>query len=112
MHTSHRISALQEAIDKSGASIAVFASSLTSHLKREKNPVLAAHVWNWLRRDGGAPAWIAPSIEALTGVTCERLCPETRWDVLRSSSGVVSNELNTPFTAIAANKSSFLQAKL
>lgn len=106
MQTSNRTAALQEAIDKSGASIAAFASSLTLHTQREKTPVHASHVWNWLRRDGGAPAWIAPSIEALTGVTCERLCPETRWDVLRGIALKQQIPANTPITTTAENKSS------
>ena len=65
--------ALEEAIAVAGG---------ITHLARALN--LSSHnvVGQWRRN--GVPARHAPDVEALTGVTCERLCPAVNWAVLRN----------------------------
>ena len=65
--------ALEEAIAVAGG---------ITHLARALN--LSSHnvVGQW--RTNGVPAKHAPDVEALTGVTCERLCPAVNWAVLRN----------------------------
>jgi len=43
------------------------------------------HVSHWLKSEKGVPAEYCPLIEEATGVTCERLRPDVRWDVVRQS---------------------------
>jgi DNA-binding transcriptional regulator YdaS (Cro superfamily) len=38
-------------------------------------------VSQWI--ENGVPAKYCPDIEDLTGVPCERLCPEVRWGLVR-----------------------------
>jgi DNA-binding transcriptional regulator YdaS (Cro superfamily) len=59
-------------------------------------------MWNWINRDGGAPAEVCPDIEAATGVKCEELCPGVRWDVLRNQPNQKSAR------AKADNRTSFI----
>lgn len=39
----------------------------------------------WLLRRRGAPEYICPDIEFLTGIPCEVLQPATHWHILRNS---------------------------
>lgn len=74
------VDALKRAIALAGGTNH-FAASLP--FSQSGNPVTSAHIWNWINRDGGAPAEICPDIEARTGVRCELLRPEVNWAVLR-----------------------------
>lgn len=45
------------------------------------HPIRQGHVWSWMNLQGGlAPPYIAPLVEAATGVSCELLRPDLRWD--------------------------------
>ena len=45
------------------------------------HPIRQAHVWNWMNLQGGlTPPYMAPLVEAATGVSCELLRPDLRWD--------------------------------
>ena len=61
---------------------AIAAAGGITKLARALN--LSSHnvVGQW--RANGVPAKHAPDVEALTGVTCERLCPAVNWAVLRN----------------------------
>lgn len=76
------VESLVQAVEKMGGQTAL-AGALS---KRCPEPVSQASVWNWINRDGGAPAKFCPDIEDLTGVKCEHLCPGTNWAVLRKQS--------------------------
>lgn len=74
------VDALKQAVDFSGGQSS-FASKLAS--RRNDGGVSQAQVWNWINRGNGAPATYCPDIEALTGIKCELLRPDTNWAVLR-----------------------------
>jgi DNA-binding transcriptional regulator YdaS (Cro superfamily) len=59
-------------------------------------------VANWLKR-GTVPAEYCPRIESATGgqVTCEGLCPDVAWSVLRNSAEAAPTEPTTEPTANA-----------
>ena len=65
--------ALEEAIAVAGG---------ITHLARALNLTSHNVIGQW--RANGVPAKHAPDVEALTGVTCERLCPAVNWAVLRN----------------------------
>lgn len=44
-------------------------------------------IFQW--RVSGVPAKYCPDIEALTGVTCESLCPEVKWGLVRDRRAVI-----------------------
>lgn len=44
------------------------------------------HVSHWLKSAKGVPAEHCPAIEDATGVRCEKLRPDVRWEVLRRGS--------------------------
>lgn len=69
------LTALQRAVELAGGQ-----SALARHIHCESHPVRQGHVWNWLNIKGQqVPPAIAPAIEAQTGVTCEQLRPDLRW---------------------------------
>lgn len=75
------IAALREAIDhyKSRA-------QFTRRLKEQvagRFKITPAHVSMWIRRLTGVPSYLAPDVEAISGVAVERLCPEVSWHVVR-----------------------------
>lgn len=76
------VDALMRAIDIAGGRSAL-AEKLPTNPDGSK--VSTARIWNWVNRDGGAPASVCPDIEAITGVKCEELCPGTNWAVLRGT---------------------------
>lgn len=46
----------------------------------EKLGVGQGHIWNWLYRNKhGVPPEYAPKIEAVTGVSRKKLCPDFPW---------------------------------
>jgi hypothetical protein len=47
----------------------------------------------WLAN--GVPPKYCPDIEALTGVTCERLCPEVKWGLVRDRRNAARNKPRT-----------------
>jgi DNA-binding transcriptional regulator YdaS (Cro superfamily) len=60
--------------------------------KRINQAQLAKHfelsrsaVSQWFSKENGVPAERCPEIEAITGVKCEELRPDIKWDVLRKS---------------------------
>jgi len=55
-------------------------------LSRELNLTGHATVYQWTKTR--VPAEHCPDIEALTGVRCEDLRPDVRWDVLRKSNDI------------------------
>jgi DNA-binding transcriptional regulator YdaS (Cro superfamily) len=59
---------------------AALASDLTKRLEQD---ISRTRVWNWINRDKRFPAEFCPSIEAITGITCEQLRPDVEWSVLR-----------------------------
>lgn len=61
------------------------AISAAGGITQLARPNFGSHnvVGQW--RINGVPAKHAPDIEALTGVMCERLCPEVNWKVLRAN---------------------------
>lgn len=69
--------------EKQALEDAISAAGGITQLARALN--LGSHnvVGQW--RINGVPAKHAPDIEALTGVMCERLCPEVNWKVLRAN---------------------------
>lgn len=67
--------ALREAIKFAGGQ-----SALARVCKKQQG-----HVSHWLKSGKGVPAEYCPLIEEATGVTCERLRPDVRWDVVRLS---------------------------
>lgn len=67
------VTALKEAVDIAGGQSAL----------AEKLRVSPVRIWNWLNRDGGAPASFCPDIEAATKIPCEQLYPDANWAVLR-----------------------------
>lgn len=45
------------------------------------HPIRQGHVWSWLNLQGGlTPPYLAPLVEVATGVNCELLRPDLRWD--------------------------------
>jgi hypothetical protein len=69
--------ALREAFEKAGSRV-----SLMEKLnERGHNISSIGVIGQWLRN--GVPARYCPDIEELTGVSCERLCPEVRWSIVR-----------------------------
>jgi len=45
------------------------------------HPIRQAHVWNWMNvQNGLTPPYVAPLVEAATGITCEQLRPDLRWE--------------------------------
>lgn len=76
------VDALKQAVDLLGSQGAM-ATKLTTY--RNGSDISQALVWNWINRDGGAPAYICPDIEAITGVKCELLRPDVNWAVLRKT---------------------------
>lgn len=62
---------------------AISAAGGITQLARALNLGSHSVVGQW--RINGVPAKHAPDIEALTGVMCERLCPEVNWKVLRAN---------------------------
>lgn len=45
------------------------------------HPIRQGHVWSWLNLQGGlTPPYLAPLVEVATGVSCEVLRPDLRWD--------------------------------
>lgn len=47
--------------------------------------ITSSHVFNWTQRKGGSgiPTNIAPDVEKISGIPCERLCPTTHWHIVR-----------------------------
>ncbi len=66
--------ALNEAIKKGGG-MAAFAASIGAP------SIYAVKQW----RISGVPTAYCPTIERVTGVSCERLCPKVEWSVLRNT---------------------------
>lgn len=70
--------ALREAFVKAGGRV-----SLMEKLnKRGHNIKSIGVIGQWLKN--GVPAPYGPDIEELTGVACERLCPEVKWGLVRN----------------------------
>ena len=63
------LEALQIAVDTAGSQ-----SALARLLDKKQG-----HVWDWLNKNGQAPAEVCPTIEALTGVACEDLRSDLAW---------------------------------
>lgn len=82
MEMTTPVCALLEAIAKFDTK-AKFARALR---EQSGKPITWPHVNNWIKRGKGASAEYAPSIEAISGVPCERLRPGVCWHVLRESS--------------------------
>ena len=64
--------ALEEAISQAGG-----ITKMAAALGLGSHNVIA----QWRR--SGVPAKHAPDVEGLTGIPCERLCPNVNWSVLR-----------------------------
>lgn len=60
------------------------AALITEAMPHLVKPVLRQHIGNWLESKL-VPANYCPTIERVTGVRCEDLCPTTDWAVLRAS---------------------------
>jgi DNA-binding transcriptional regulator YdaS (Cro superfamily) len=72
-----RTAALAEAIEAAGSK-----KALLEQLNKRGHDIRSHNVVSqWLRN--GVPAKYCPDIEALTGVTCERLCPDVKWGLVR-----------------------------
>jgi DNA-binding transcriptional regulator YdaS (Cro superfamily) len=72
-----RTAALAEAIEALGSK-----KALLEQLNKRGHDIRSHNVVSqWLRN--GVPAKYCPDIEALTGVTCERLCPDVNWGLVR-----------------------------
>lgn len=69
--TKHENAAMRLAVDRAGG-----LSKLANSLGKPQNVVS-----NWLTR--GAPIEACPDIEAITGVPCEELRPQTDWKKFR-----------------------------
>ena len=69
------ISGIQEAVNKYGGSPSKLAAAVGGDVKRQ-------HVEHWLK-SGVVSAPNCPLVELATGVPCERLNPDVRWDVVR-----------------------------
>lgn len=74
------LEALQKAFDALGGTATAMAAALGGDVTRQ-------NVEYWIKV-GRVPAAYAPSIEEATRkvgmlVTCEALCPDVRWDVVR-----------------------------
>ncbi len=113
MSSETNVIALQKAMGQFETQ-AAFIDALNEHLMPEK-AITRSRIRNWLVRDGGAPAAVCPSIEAVSGVKCEELCDYVRWDVLRGTSGPVNKEVNKHMAgvdvkALPANNESYLKA--
>lgn len=75
------IAALREAIDNYKS-----RAQFTRKLKEQvagRFKITPAHVSMWIRRMTGVPSYLAPDVEAISGVAVERLCPNVSWHVLR-----------------------------
>ena len=72
--------ALLLAIAKSNGQ-AELARRMSAVMPERSKPVITANFYQWLIN--GTPAAVAPTIERLTGVQCELLCPHVDWAVLR-----------------------------
>lgn len=112
MNLATNVISLKTAIGKFETQ-AAFIDALNEHLAPTK-AITRSRIRNWLIRDGGAPAAVCPSIEAISGVKCEELCSGVRWDVLRGASGPekkASGEhlKEVDITALPANSSNYLQ---
>jgi DNA-binding transcriptional regulator YdaS (Cro superfamily) len=57
------------------------AALLTERMKPIGRTVSKASISRWKKER--VPAEVCPDIEALTGITCERLRPDVNWAVLR-----------------------------
>jgi DNA-binding transcriptional regulator YdaS (Cro superfamily) len=68
---------LDEACNTAGGS-----TRLAELLTQRGRKTSKASISRWKKER--VPAEACPDIEAVTGVTCERLRPDVRWDVLRS----------------------------
>jgi hypothetical protein len=69
--------ALREAFEKAGSRV-----SLMEKLNERGHQISAIGVISqWLKN--GVPARYCPDIEELTGVSCERLCPDVKWGLVR-----------------------------
>ena len=113
MSSETNVIALQKAMKKFETQ-AAFIDALNEHLSPVK-AITRSRIRNWRIRDGGAPAAVCPSIEAISGVKCEELCDYVRWDVLRGKSGSAIKESGkhiegVDVMALPANNASFLQA--
>lgn len=55
--------------------------ALAELVTRLGHPIRQAHVWNWMNvQNGLTPPYVAPFVEAATGITCEQLRPDLRWE--------------------------------
>lgn len=78
------VAALREAIKFVGGQ-----SALARVCKKQQG-----HVSHWLKSGKGVPAEYCPLIEEATGVACERLRPDVRWDVLRQSNAQATESVH------------------
>ena len=69
---------------ETGIELAVkkFENSPTKLATAIGGTVLRQHVEHWLKA-GRVPADKAPDVELASGIPCEQLCPDTRWEVVR-----------------------------
>ena len=74
--------ALTQAIDLAQGKVKL-AALITEAMPHLVKPVLRQHVENWLEAQN-VPAMYCPTIERITAVRCEYLCPGTDWAVLRA----------------------------
>jgi DNA-binding transcriptional regulator YdaS (Cro superfamily) len=81
-----RTAALAEAIMALGSK-----KELLDQLNKRGHGIRSHNVVSqWLRN--GVPAKYCPDIEALTGVSCERLCPDVNWGLVRDRRSTVRKQ--------------------
>lgn len=69
--------AIEEAIAQCGTKTALLQKLNERGWDIKSHNVISQWVEN------GVPAKYCPDIEALTGITCERLCPSVKWGLVR-----------------------------